>query len=125
MTLTWPAGTHDNYTIRWRAGSALARDYSNHVYINESNSTRIDNITGTSYTHTGLTNDTTYYYSIQTNNSGETGGYVNSSLAYATPAAGLSSAPTVNLSTNNASLAENGEPPRLSLIHISEPTRPY
>ena len=108
VTLTWPAGTHDNYTIRWRAGSALTRNYSNHSYINESNSTRIDNITGTSYTHTGLTNDTTYYYSIQTNNSGETGGYVNSSFANATPAAGLSSAPTVNLSTNNASLAENG-----------------
>ena len=86
MTLTWPAGTHDNYTIRWRAGSALTRNYSNHSYINESNSTRIDNITGTSYTHTGLTNDTTYYYSIQTNNSGETGGYVNSSFANATPA---------------------------------------
>ena len=24
VTLTWPAGTHDNYTIRWRAGSALS-----------------------------------------------------------------------------------------------------
>ena len=53
VTLTWPAGTHDNYTIRWRAVSALARDTSNHSYINESNSTRIDNITGTSYTPHG------------------------------------------------------------------------
>jgi hypothetical protein len=61
VTLTWPtpAGTSDNYSIFFRyydAGSSWRYG-------------RIDNVSGNSYTHTGLTNNYEYRYQIYTNNS--------------------------------------------------------
>ncbi len=66
VVLTWdaPAGTVDSYTVHFKAGSSG---------VTTGDATVPDTITGTTVTHTGLTNGTEYFYAVTATNVSGTG----------------------------------------------------
>ena len=90
MALTWNATNGaDNYTVYF------STDNSSFTAISPV-------VTGTSYTHTGLSTSTTYYYYIKANNTAGTSG--ESARASAT----TSAAPGISLSATTATVRESG-----------------
>ncbi len=86
--LTATAGSGE-VTLNWTAVDG-AEDYTIYVSTSGSNYTAISpNVTGTSFTHTNLTNGTNYSYYVVANNAG--GASANSNVVNATP-----KAPTVD-----------------------------
>ena len=78
--------------LTWNASSGATSYSVKRATVNGGPYTTITSVTGTSYTNTGLTNGTTYYYVVSASNAG--GESANSSQASATPQVPVPPAPT-------------------------------
>ncbi len=108
ITITWdaaPAAT--SYNIYWSSTSGVTT----------ATGTKISDISTTSYTHTGLTNGTTYYYSVTSTNSyGES---VESYEISSAPGSSDATPPTGSITINNNAVYTTSTDITLSLSSSS------